>query len=199
LAKGKKILEGQMIKHLVALFAAVLFANVACAEEKVDLENTIYLDLKTGRVVIELYPEVAPGHVERIKTLAREGFYDGLVFHRVLDGFMAQTGDPLGDGTGSSELPDLKAEFNSIPHYRGVLSMARGGHSVDSANSQFFVVLEDSNFLDHNYTAWGSVVEGMKYVDMIKRGDKAANGKVDDPDKIITMRVAADVEKETQK
>ena len=155
-------------------------------------EDTIYLDLKDGRVVIELYPDVAPNHVDRIKTLARQGFYDGIVFHRVIDGFMAQTGDPTGTGMGGSELPDLKAEFNSTRHMRGTVSMARS-RSPDSANSQFFINFAPAPFLDGQYTAFGRVIEGMQYVDNIKRGDERSNGKVDNPDKIIRMRVAADV------
>lgn len=173
------------------------FTCVACAEEARDLENTIYLELKTGRVVIELKPDVAPAHVARIKKLAREGFYDGIVFHRVIEGFMAQTGDPTGTGTGGSPYPDLNQEFSAMPHYRGVLSMARS-QSPDSANSQFFIVLEDAGHLDNQYTAWGIVVEGMKHVDAIKKGDQASNGAVKDPDRIVSMRVAADVEKENK-
>ena len=153
-----------------------------------DLENTIYLELKNGTVVIELLPEKAPKHVERIKKLTREGFYDGIIFHRVIDGFMAQTGDPTGTGMGGSELPDLKAEFNSEPHARGVLSMARSS-SPNSANSQFFIVFRDSNFLDNQYTVWGRVTKGMNFVDKIAKGEPPRN-----PDKIISMKVAADVE-----
>lgn len=152
-----------------------------------DLENTLYLQLKDGRVVIELLPEKAPGHVERIKKLAREGFYDGIVFHRVIEGFMAQTGDPTGTGRGGSKEPDLKAEFNDVPHVRGTVSMARGGHP-DSANSQFFICFADARFLDNQYTAWGRVVEGMEFVDAIARGEPPAN-----PDKIVSLKVAADV------
>lgn len=158
------------------------------------LENTIYMDLKDGRVVIEMWPDLAPKHVERIKTLAREKFYDGVVFHRVIDGFMAQTGDPTGTGRGGSKLPDLLAEFNSAYHVEGTVSMARSGHP-DSANSQFFIVFGPKPHLDGEYTAWGKVVEGMEYVHSIKKGDDDRNGAVDNPDKIIKMRVAADVEK----
>lgn len=184
-----------MLKVLSAVAALLFVSGAAVAEEPLDLENTLYLELKSGRVVIEMFPDVAPKHVERMKTLARQGFYDGLLFHRVIEDFMAQTGDPNGNGTGGSTLPDLPAEFNDIPHYRGAVSMARA-QDPNSANSQFFIVLEDSNFLDNKYTAWGRVVEGMKYVDLIKKGDRQANGKVDEPDRIISMRVAADVEKE---
>ena len=183
------------MKAAFAALTALFFAmGVAQAGDKeLDLENTIYLDLKDGRVVIEMYPDVAPKHVERIKKLAREGFYDGVVFHRVIAGFMAQTGDPKGDGTGGSAYPDLPAEFSAKPHYRKSVSMARSGHP-DSANSQFFIVLEDANHLDNQYTVWGRVVDGMKHVDKIKLGDQNQNGKVTDPDKIVSMRVAADVE-----
>lgn len=157
-----------------------------------DPENTLYLDLKDGRVVIELYPEVAPGHVERIKTLTRKGFYNGVVFHRVIEGFMAQTGDPTGTGTGGSDLPDLKAEFNAAKHVRGTLSMARSA-DPDSANSQFFICFTAAPFLDGQYTAFGRVISGMEHVDAIKRGDEASNGQVSDPDKIVKLQVAADV------
>jgi cyclophilin family peptidyl-prolyl cis-trans isomerase len=155
-------------------------------------EDTLFLDLKDGRVVIELYPEIAPGHVERIKTLARQGFYNGVVFHRVIEGFMAQTGDPTGTGMGGSDLPDLKAEFSSTKHVRGTLSMARSS-DPDSANSQFFICFTAAPFLDGQYTAFGRVVSGMEFVDAIKRGDEADNGQVTDPDKIVKMQVAADV------
>ncbi|MEQ1888696.1 MAG: peptidylprolyl isomerase [Alphaproteobacteria bacterium] len=155
-------------------------------------EDTLYLDLKDGRVVIELYPEIAPGHVERIKTLARKGFYNGIVFHRVIEGFMAQTGDPTGTGAGGSDLPDLKAEFNDSKHVRGTLSMARSA-DPDSANSQFFICFTAAAFLDGQYTAFGRVVSGMEHVDAIKRGDEGDNGQVNDPDKIVKLQVAADV------
>ncbi|MFO0070285.1 MAG: peptidylprolyl isomerase, partial [Alphaproteobacteria bacterium] len=132
------------------------------------------------------------GHVARIKELTRKGFYDGLNFHRVIDGFMAQTGDPRGDGAGGSDLPDLKAEFSTAKHVRGTVSMARAG-DPHSANSQFFICFKPAPFLDGHYTIWGQVVEGMEFVDAIKRGDEANNGAVDNPDKIISLKVAADV------
>ncbi len=157
----------------------------------VDLENRLYLQLKDGRVVIDLMPSVAPKHVARIKELAREKFYDGIVFHRVIDGFMAQTGDPTGTGMGGSSKPDLGAEFSGVPHDKGVLSMARSSEP-NSANSQFFIVLENSHFLDGKYTVWGKVVEGMEFVNKIKKGDGKRNGTVESPDKIVTLRVAAD-------
>jgi len=156
-----------------------------------DPENTLYLDLEQGRVVIELRPDLAPNHVARIKELAREGFYDGIVFHRVIEGFMAQGGDPTGTGTGGSG-QNLAAEFSDEPHVRGTMSMARSGHP-DSADSQFFMVFERAPHLDNQYTVWGQVTEGMDFVDQIKRG-APGSGTVDDPDKIIKMQVAADAE-----
>ncbi len=156
-----------------------------------DPENTLHLELKDGLVVIELYPDIAPDHVAQIKALAGAGFYDGIVFHRVIDGFMAQTGDPTGTGMGGSERPNLKAEFSKTPHVRGTVSMARSS-SPNSANSQFFICFDNAEFLDGQYTVWGQVVEGMDFVDAIKKGDKRDNGSVSDPDKIIRMRLAAD-------
>lgn len=153
-----------------------------------DLENTLYLHLKDGKVVIELLPEKAPNHVKRIKELARKGFYDGIVFHRVIPGFMAQTGDPTGTGRGGSG-QNLKAEFNDVSHTRGIVSMARA-NNPDSADSQFFIVTKDSTFLDRQYTAWGRVKSGMEFVDNIATGEPPAN-----PDKIVKMSVAADEKK----
>jgi len=152
-----------------------------------DVENTIVIETTKGEVVIELRPDLAPGHVTRIKELAREGFYDGIVFHRVIDGFMAQVGCPHGTGTGGSSKPDLKAEFSGEPHVRGICSMARS-QMPDSANSQFFICLDDAGFLDRQYTVWGKVVSGMDNVDKIKKGEP-----VSDPDSIISMKVAADL------
>jgi peptidylprolyl isomerase len=143
------------------------------------------MELKTGKVKIELYPDFAPKHVERLKTLTAEGFYNGIVFHRVIDGFMAQTGDPTGTGTGGSTLPDLEAEFNNMKHTRGVLSMARS-MSPNSANSQFFICFDEAPWLDKQYTAFGKVIEGMEHIDNIKKGD-GNSGMVTDPDKIISM------------
>ena len=154
-------------------------------------ENTLILETTQGPVTIEMRPDLAPGHVARIKELVREGFYDGIVFHRVIEGFMAQTGCPQGTGTGGSG-KKLKAEFSSAPHIRGTLSMARA-QDPDSADSQFFICFAPSNFLDRQYTVWGRVVEGMEFVDMIKKGNQSRNGQVTDPDKIIKMQVAADV------
>ena len=144
-------------------------------------ENTLVLETTQGRVVIELRPDLAPNHVARIKELAQQGFYDGVVFHRVIDGFMAQTGDPTGTGRGGSG-KNLKAEFSKAPHERGTVSMARANHP-DSADSQFFICFDDARFLDGKYTIWGRVIEGMENVDKIKRGEP-----VKDPDKIISMR-----------
>ena len=151
-----------------------------------DLENTLYVDLDKGRIEIELLPKLAPGHVARIKELAREGFYDGTPFHRVIEGFMAQGGDPTGTGTGGSKKPNLQAEFSKEPHVRGICSMARSS-SPNSANSQFFICFDDASFLDGQYTVWGRVTSGMDVVDKIKRGEP-----VRDPDRIVKMQVAAD-------
>ncbi|MCB1506316.1 MAG: peptidylprolyl isomerase [Hyphomicrobiaceae bacterium] len=152
-----------------------------------DPENTLIIETTQGRVVVEMRPDLAPKHVERIKTLAREGFYDGIVFHRVIEGFMAQTGCPQGRGTGGSQYPNLPAEFNAEPHVRGTASMARASNP-NSANSQFFICFDDAGFLDRQYTVWGKVIEGMENVDKIKRGEPVQN-----PDKMISMKVAADV------
>ena len=146
--------------------------------------NTLRMQLKTGRVVIRMKPELAPGHVARIKELTKEGFYDGIVFHRVIPGFMAQTGDPTGTGMGGSKKPNLKAEFTRTAHVRGTCSMARSGHP-DSANSQFFICFDAAPWLDGKYTVWGEVIEGMEHIDSVKKGD--GDGAVVDPDKIISM------------
>lgn len=155
-----------------------------------DLENTLYLDLKDGRVTIELKPDLAPKHVTRIKELVREGYYDGLKFHRVINGFMAQTGCPDGNGMGGTGTK-LEAEFSDAPHNRGVCSMARA-MDPDSADSQFFICLDDAPHLDGQYTVWGEVTDGMEHVDGIKKGSGMANGAVDDPDEIVKLTVAAD-------
>lgn len=182
-------------KFWMAAFLAcgMLFGTHMGAAMAADLENTLYLETKDGRVVIEMRPDLAPRHVERIKELVREKFYDGLKFHRVIAGFMVQTGDPNGDGTGGSG-KHLPPEFSSEHHVRGVVSMARAS-SPASADSQFFIVLDDATYLDNKYTIWGKVTSGMEFVDMIKKGDANRNGAVRDPDAIVTMRVAADVEK----
>lgn len=174
-----------MLRLFLSLLTLGFFMASSPASAR-DLENTLYLDLKDGRVVIELLPAKAPDTVARIKELARKKFYDGIVFHRVIDGFMAQTGDPTGTGMGGSG-QSLKAEFNDEPHTRGAVSMARA-NDPDSADSQFFIVTKDSRFLDKQYTGFGRVVEGMQFVDKISQGEPPAN-----PDKIISLRVAADV------
>jgi len=158
-----------------------------------DPENTIYLDLPTGRVVIAMRPDLAPATCARIKTLVRQGFYDGLTFHRVIAGFMAQTGDPNGDGTGGSGHP-LDAEFSTQPFVRGTVAMARAS-DPNSADSQFFIMFAREPALDGKYTIWGEVVSGMDHVDRIKKGDPANDGAVSNPDRIIRMRVAADADK----
>ena len=149
----------------------------------------LIIDLKTGPVKVKLRPDLAPNHVERIKELANKGFYDGIVFHRVIPGFMAQTGDPTGTGMGGSDLPDLKAEFSNEKHVRGTLSMARSS-IPNSANSQFFIVFDDAPWLDKQYSVWGEVVEGMDHVDAIKKGGEHNNGAISgEPDKMIKVRV----------
>ena len=152
-----------------------------------DLENMLVLDLSTGgRVTIQMFPAVAPAHVERIKTLTRKGFYNGVIFHRVIDGFMAQTGDPKGTGQGGSELPDLKAEFNDTPHLRGTVSMART-NEPDTANSQFFICFQPRFSLDKKYTVFGRVTSGMQFVDAIERGEPPLN-----PSKVTQASIASD-------
>jgi peptidylprolyl isomerase len=155
-----------------------------------DLENTLYIDLKDGRVVIQLRPDLAPNHVAQIKTLARRGFYDGTVFHRVIEGFMAQGGDPTGTGMGGSDLDDIRSEFTNAKFVRGTCGMARS-QNPHSANSQFFIMFEPAPHLNGQYTVWGQVTSGMELVDKIKRGS-GGGGTVSDPDKLIKMQVAAD-------
>jgi peptidylprolyl isomerase len=180
--------------RLVLLVIALTFGGRAMAA---DLENTIYLDVPAGRVVIEMRPDLAPATCAQIKALVRQGFYNGLTFHRVIDGFMAQTGDPRGNGTGGSGHP-LKAEFSNEHFVRGVVAMARTS-DPNSADSQFFIMFAPAPSLDGQYTIWGDVVSGMEYVDQIKKGDPAANGSVSNPDKIIKMQVAADAQKASSK
>ncbi len=177
-----------MLKFTVLLIGS-LFIMTTTANAEMDAENTLYLDLKDdARVTIKLMPDIAPKHVERIKELTREGFYDGVVFHRVIDGFMAQTGDPTGTGMGGSELPDLEAEFNDYNFGRGTIGAARSA-SPDSANSQWFICFDDCSFLNNQYTVWGQVTDGMDHVDAITLGEPPKN-----PDKILKLQVAADVE-----
>jgi cyclophilin family peptidyl-prolyl cis-trans isomerase len=192
-----------MVRSLL-LAAALLFALPSLEAKAVDIkdpENTLIIELKTGEVVIEMLPDVAPLHVARIKELARSGQYDGVAFHRVIDGFMAQTGDvqygdmtdgydPRRVGTGSSDLPDVQAEFSKLPFDRGVAGMARA-QNPNSANSQFFIMFEDGPFLNNNYTVWGRVISGMEYVDNIKRG-AGQSGAVTDPDRMVRVHVASD-------
>ena len=181
-----------MIKKVIVIFIFILFIKPTQAKE-----NTMILKLKDGNVIIELFSDMAPNHVKRFKQLANEKKYDGVVFHRVIDGFMAQTGDvEFGNsnlesydsrrvGTGGSEYPNLKAEFSNIPHERGTISMARSA-SPDSANSQFFICFQAAPSLDRQYTVFGKVMSGMEFVDLIKRGE-GSNGQVSDPDKIISL------------
>ncbi|MBH67092.1 MAG: peptidylprolyl isomerase [Rhodospirillaceae bacterium] len=171
--------------RIFSLIGALFFAMTVNNAEANDLENQIYLDLKDGRVVIELLPDIAPNHVERIKELARQGFYDGIVFHRVIEGFMAQTGDPTGTGSGGSG-QKLRAEFSDEPFTRGVVGMARA-QDPDSGDSQFFICFDDAQFLNKQYTVWGRVSSGMEFVDNIKRGEPPSS-----PDKIEKMQVAID-------
>ena len=172
---------------LVAGAAAALIPAVALAAD----DNTLNITLKDGVVVVKLRPDLAPKHVAQIKALAKQHFYDGIVFHRVIDGFMAQTGDPTGTGTGGSKLPNLPAEFTPTPFVRGTLGMARS-QSPDSANSQFFICFGDSAFLNGQYTVFGEVTSGMDFVDKIKKGSKADNGSVTSPDKMLKVRLAGD-------
>ncbi len=176
--------------HRRSLLAAAMagMASPALAQAKTEPENTLFLDLKDGRVVIQLLPDIAPLHVERIKTLTRQGFYDGVVFHRVIEGFMAQTGDPTGTGRGGSKLGHVKAEFTRNRRFlRGTVGAARA-QDPNSADSQFFIMFAPGPFLDGQYTIWGQVVEGMQFVDRIARGEPPRT-----PDRIVRMRVAADV------
>lgn len=194
---------------LSTLLFAFLLVTAGCANEpqisqaqegaaqalgspaKNDPENTLVIETKTGKVVIALRPDLAPNHVARVKKLAREGFYNGIVFHRVIAGFMAQTGDPTGTGAGGSKYPDLKAEFSLAPFERGTLGMARS-NSPDSANSQFFITFTRVPHLNGKYTVFGKVIEGMQNIDSVKKGDPGQNGKVDHPDKMLKVYVLAD-------
>jgi len=176
----------------IGILAMTTTSSPAGAQQP-DPENVLVMELKDGIVRIELLPEFAPQHVARIKTLARQGFYDGIVFHRVIDGFMAQTGDPTGTGRGGSDLPDLPAEFSAEAFERGVCGMARS-QDPNSANSQWFITFAPARFLDRQYTVWGRVIEGMEYVDMIKKAPRSdQSGTVRDPDKIISLKVEADI------
>jgi peptidylprolyl isomerase len=182
------------LMRLIAFTAALMIGGTAMAA---DPENTIYLDLPYGRVVIEMRPDLAPKTCDQIKTLVRRGFYNGLVFHRVIAGFMAQTGDPTGTGAGGSG-HKLKAEFSNEKFVRGVLGMARTA-DPDSADSQFFIMLGDAPHLNGQYTVWGKVVSGMQFVDQIKKGSETRNGTVQDPDHIVKMQIAADADEAAPK
>ncbi len=179
--------------RVIAVLAAFVVSLNGGIVSAADLENTLYMDVPAGRVTIELRPDLAPRTVARIKELARQHFYDGIVFHRVIDGFMAQTGDPTGTGMGGSG-KKLEAEFTDTPFVRGTVGMARA-QDPNSADSQFFICFEPASFLDGKYTVFGQVTAGMEYIDALKKGDQADNGKVTNPDKIIRMQVAADVDR----
>jgi len=180
------------VLRLLAAFALLIgLAATPALAAKLDPNNTLYIETKYGRITIELLPELAPKHVAQIKALVKRKFYDGIVFHRVIDGFMAQTGDPTGSGMGGSDLPDLPAEFTATPFVRGTVGMARS-QDPNSANSQFFIMFADGSFLNGQYTVFGRVVDGMDVVDKLKKGDPNS-GTVANPDKMISVRLAADV------
>jgi peptidylprolyl isomerase len=174
-----------------AALVSPLAAGPLAAAPAADPQNTVYLDTKDGRITILLRPDLAPKHAAQIKALVKRGFYNGVVFHRVIDGFMAQTGDPTGTGAGGSDLPNIPAEFSAEPFKRGTVGMARSS-DPNSANSQFFICFADASFLNRQYTVIGQVVSGMDVVDKIKKGSQADNGKVTNPDKIVKMSLAAD-------
>ena len=181
----------RLLKSLLLTIGLIMTANAAQAQNT-DPENTLIMEIAQGKVVIEMLPEVAPKHVDRIRTLVREGFYDGIVFHRVMDGFMAQTGDPTGTGRGGSG-QNIDAEFSTEPFVRGTVGMARA-QSPNSADSQFFICFDDASFLNGQYTVWGRVIEGMEAVDQIKKAPAGRqSGMVDDPDRIGTLKVQADL------
>ncbi|MEZ5788631.1 MAG: peptidylprolyl isomerase [Xanthobacteraceae bacterium] len=185
-----------MTRFVAAALALLILPLAALAQPKpakTDPQNTVYIDTQHGRIVIRLRSDLAPKHAERIKTLAREKFYDGVPFHRVIGGFMAQTGDgQFGNGTGGSKYPNLPAEFSNVPFKRGIVGMARRGGDNNSANSQFFIMFDEAPSLNGQYTVIGEVVSGMDVVDKIKKGSPAQNGAVSNPDKIVRMQVAAD-------
>ena len=185
-----------LIVGLMALFQPAALnaqsSDVPAAVAELDPDSVMVIEVDGGPIYIELLPEIAPQHVERMRTLAREGFYDGVVFHRVIDGFMAQTGDPTGTGTGGSDYPDLPAEFSNVPYERGIVGMART-NDPNSANSQFFIMFGPAPSLNGQYTVFGRVVAGMEAVDGIKRGDARRNGMVSDPDAMIRVRLLSDL------
>jgi len=176
---------------LALAFALAVLTPAAAQQPPADPQNTIYLETKDGRITIRLRPNLAPKHAEQIKALTKRGFYNGIVFHRVIPGFMAQTGDPTGTGTGKSDLPNIPAEFSKEPFKRGSVGMARS-QDPNSANSQFFICYEGCGSLTGQYTIIGEVVSGMDVADKIKKGDTAKNGQVSNPDKIVKMQLAAD-------
>ncbi|HEX3858574.1 MAG TPA: peptidylprolyl isomerase [Pseudolabrys sp.] len=183
--------------RILAIVCALVCVGPAIAQTKLpaglDPQNTILLDTKNGRIIIKLRNDLAPKHAERIKQLTREGFYNNVPFHRVIAGFMAQTGDgQYGNGSGGSKYPNVPAEFSSVPFTRGVVGMARRGDSINSANSQFFIMFGEQPSLNGQYTVIGQVVSGMDVVDKIKKGSEAQNGSVADPDRIVKIQVAAD-------
>jgi cyclophilin family peptidyl-prolyl cis-trans isomerase len=187
----RALLARGFISAAMIVGAITLAPNSASAQAKLDPNNTIYLDLKDGRVVIKLRPDLAPKHVEQVKALTKRGFYNGIVFHRVIDGFMAQTGDPTGTGMGGSDLPNIPAEFTREPYKRGSVGMARS-QSPNSANSQFYLCFDGCGSLTGQYTLWGEIVSGMEFVDKVKKGAANDNGKVTNPDKIVKMQLMAD-------
>lgn len=180
---------GRTRRAALATLAAV--AAAPALAQGADKANTVYLETKDGRVTIQLRPDLAPKHVAQFKALVKRGFYDGLSFHRVIPGFMAQTGDPKGNGTGGSDLPNIPSEFSQTPFKRGTLGMARSA-DPNSANSQWFICFDEASFLNGKYTAFGQVTSGMDLVDKLKKGTEAGNGAVQNPDKIVHMRLAAD-------
>lgn len=190
-SKADRVMAGFF--RVIAVLAAFVVSLNGGIVSAADLENTLYMDVPAGRVTIELRPDLAPHTVARIKELVRQHFYDGIVFHRVIDGFMAQTGDPTGTGMGGSG-KKLEAEFTDTPFVRGTVGMARA-QDPNSADSQFFICFEPASFLNGKYTVFGQVTAGMEHIDALKKGDQADNGKVTNPDKIIRMQVAADVER----
>ncbi len=186
-----------MIRFVTVLAALIFAVSVTAAPlpAGLDKQNAIVIDTTKGRIVIKLRPDIAPNHAERIKQLARDGFYNNVPFHRVMEGFMAQTGDGQNfDGTGGSKYPNLKQEFSSVPFKRGIVGMARKGNSVDSANSQFFICFDDASSLNGQYTVIGEVVQGMDVVDKLKKAPPGSqSGAVTDPDKMIKVQVASDM------
>ena len=180
------------MRLLLGLILAFALAGVLPASAaELDPDNTVFMDLTYGRVVIKLRPDLAPNHVAQVKTLVKKGFYNGTPFHRVIEGFMAQGGDPTGTGTGGSDLPDLKAEFTKTHFVRGTIGAARSS-DPNSANSQFFIMFAPASNLDGDYTVWGEVVSGMEFVDKIKKGNPDDDGVVDNPDRIVKMQMAAE-------